>query len=264
MPLYVSVGIYAVAGVLIGIITYVIGRIIKKDMRIVGVVAFVAAIFLIRIYVYPVVGFWYFEKSFNKIPVYNTISEVEPNLYNSIQQDLKNMLAAGKSEEQIKETIHFNILKLFEKHFPTASDEAVIRSVSVTVEELKQLQAMGADLCIKFLLPAGYNNEDLSGYINKELQLRDAEATHAVILSGLKNPQPPPDPKVAKKLLTKIAANLQKTYGNNLAIMDNPAKYGSNRNEVCSMTISLYEKALSLPPKEASMLIRYLIEPDKK
>lgn len=259
MPWYISVGIYAIVGALSVVIALIVSKVIKKNMKAVQITLFAISLVLVKIYIMPAVTFWYVEKSFKEIPFYNIISEVEPDVYNSLQQELKNMLHEGKSQAQIVTTLRPRVISLLSKYFPYASDEAVVKSVTVTVEELKQLKAKSDDLCLKFLFPAKYGSVNLREYVNKEMLSKDLDAMNDVMISGAKNPQPAPDPKVAEQLLEKIAPNLYKEYGDDLAIIDDPANYDSNKNAVCSINISIYEEALSLPPKEASIILRYLV-----
>ena len=59
--------------------------------------------------------------------------------------------------------------------------------------------------------------------------------------------------------LLKVRARLQRIYGQDFVILDQPEDWSKSPRLSCDMVQSLYEEILKLPEDRASQLFRYLV-----
>jgi hypothetical protein len=136
----------------------------------------------------------------------------------------------------------------------------VIAFVKVTTRELKELDRSNADSCYFFMYPQK-GTAPYATSMDNETGSKLLDAMGGVIHSATHNPQPPPDKQESAMLLQSVGGQLAQKYGADVQLLRGDPKDTTDRGKICTMAIDLYERILSLPPREASELLRYLLSP---
>lgn len=95
-----------------------------------------------------------FEKAMLAMPVYEVIKEQEPALWQTILNRAVEMKTAGKSEQQIIDTIQPQILTFQMARLQQAPDANVIAYMQVNLAQIDAIAKVGGDECFRFLFPA--------------------------------------------------------------------------------------------------------------
>ena len=97
---------------------------------------------------------------------------------------------------------------------------------------------------------------DVAQLVDARAQARTFELMGEVIRSAAENPVPLPDPEGVKENLAAVINATYDQFGTDAQMLANAEDPRADRAKVCTITISVYERILRLPPREASELIR--------
>ena len=263
---WISIGLAALSGALAAIIATVIVR-NPKEKRAAYVTTFVFSFAVLQgistHYVFPDLNGRHqarnAEPQLLAIPAFQAIKQYDPKTYENILSDVKSLLKKGSNEAQIIGAVRGHITILVQKRLPRASDEATASYVKVMLTEMEELNKQGGDLCYRFLFPQKSGPIDGRKYFSKQTQEEDLAALATVIKTSAEDPQPVPHENDVIHKVAPIYADLEKQYGNDLSMLQNPTGADIDKGKVCSMAIGLYGKILELPPSESGKILRYML-----
>ena len=81
-----------------------------------------------------------------------------------------------------------------------------------------------------------------------------------VIRSAAEHPEPLPEPDAVKDNLTNVINATYEQYGSDAQMLANAEDPRVDRSKVCTITISVYDRILRLPPDQASALLRAMTQ----
>jgi hypothetical protein len=101
---------------------------------------------------------------------------------------------------------------------------------------------------------------DVAKYIDPAAQAHTLELMGEVIRSAAEHPQALPEPDAVKDNLADVINATYQQYGSDAQMLANAEDPRADRTKVCTITISVYERILRLPPKQASDLLRAMTQ----
>ncbi|WP_233268262.1 hypothetical protein [Pantoea sp. BAV 3049] len=198
------------------------------------------------------------QQRFSELPVYRTLKEQQPSLYQKLDREYLAALDEGSSEEQALERLRPMLSDLLNQRISSASDEALHRYMAVSLEEMKTLRQQNAELCFKFLFPqvgGGVNTAEIF-----PADLRDREMqTMDYFLQNSRGAEQASDIERSRADLQKIVRSLYGKWGSALQTMNAPAEPGADKTKLCDMTIDLYQSVLALPVNNSAGVLRIIL-----
>ena len=81
-----------------------------------------------------------------------------------------------------------------------------------------------------------------------------------VIRSAKENPSPLPAPEAVKDNLANVINATYQQYGSDAQMIAHADDERTDRTKVCAITISVYERIMSLPPADSGALLRAMTQ----
>lgn len=263
------------AGYIGAVIAIVVGMFRKKGWlgKISGAVIFVVAIIAWNLFDvhyliprespdYGLTETQKFEKAMLAMPVYEVIKEQEPALWQTILNQAVEMKTAGKSEQQIIDTIQPQILTFQMARLQQAPDANVIAYMQVNLAQIDAIAKVGGDECFRFLFPAVKGGINPVQLIPREIMSRrmanDMTMLQAAYGPG-KHTVTAEEKELALQDLQAISPGLVQRYGPDIQIMADPNKGVGKEQLACDMVQDLWTQVLKLPTARAAGVIRLML-----
>jgi hypothetical protein len=255
------------AGLGAGLGALVAGLLVKpwKKYRLISVVSLFVGIaagsLISKTYIVPLAHVWDAKRLIRATPFYKELSVYDPETYRKIESILVENTQSGGTPQKAGRKIAIELAAVLPKYVPKASDESVVTFLGNLVPVLQELDRTNPDACYSFLFPDKFGEAGMAAkFLPSQFGNKNLQALEGIILSSVKNPQPAPDEKKAKELLQPIISNLVGKYGSDdLRLIAGTARDASERKKVCEIDAELYRQILSLPPADASTIVRYLL-----
>ena len=207
------------------------------------------------------VGAWWYEAYRTEAalltqPVYRVLKDHDRPLYDDLLERYRLYQREEESRERFVNFANAEISKAATIALGRASQQSVLALVSDMVTTAKKLQATPGDACFRFWFPNVSGAPDVAAAIDTAAQAHTLDLMAAVIRSAAESPAPPPDPEGVKANLAGVINGVYEQYGADAQMLAHAGDPRTDRSTVCTITISLYERILQLPPDKASELIR--------
>ncbi|HKI12365.1 MAG TPA: hypothetical protein VKA02_09640 [Candidatus Acidoferrum sp.] len=262
---WIGIAAAAIAGALAALIAQIaVG--FRKERRGLYVVICMILFFCLKFasitYVEPRIRTWEAKREIKVLPFYRELSIYDPETYQKVESIVIEGLHDGVNQQKISQRVGDVLLTTLPKHIQKASDESVVAFVEVSLASLDELDRANPDACYSYLYPHEFGEPGMAEkYLSPQSEDKTLQVLDDVILSAIKKPQAEPDAKKADALLRPVIANLAHKYGSDVSLMEGTAHDASERKKVCEMDADLYRQILTLPPAEASAVVRYLLSP---
>ncbi|NMZ78964.1 hypothetical protein [Pseudomonas mandelii] len=261
--LWINITVGAVCGAVAGGLVYAFTRKTKnKNYSVITAIIMAVLFALSRQFIIPHINNYYnsthLQEALSKSPAYSAIKQYDPATYSNILNQINLAATEGKKQDEAVGLVHASIVALIQKRIPSASDEAVATYMKVMVQELRELQRVGGEICYAFLFPQRIEAFDMSKYISKSTSQADQKALVEVIKSSSVAPQSIPTENDILPLLQPILIELIGKYRDIVSILENAEAPGVDKAKVCDMTIVLYDRVLQLPPSQGGKVIRFM------
>jgi hypothetical protein len=128
------------------------------------------------------------------------------------------------------------------------------------VATAKRLQKVPGDVCFRYWFPQISGPPDIARHIDEAAQARTLELMGEVIRSASESPSPLPPPDSVKDNLTNVINATYEQYGSDAQMIAHADDARADRTKVCAITISVYERILSLSPADSSALLRAMTQ----
>lgn len=205
----------------------------------------------------PGIRIWEAKREFRASPFFGELSAYDPIAYQRFESQYVEIIRSGGTQQKAYLNLVDELMMVMPKYMPKASDESVLAFGRQMVASLEELGRANSDACYSFLFPHKFGDSEL---VKKNISLQSGEKTlqvlQGIIVSAVKNPQPAPDEKKADELLQPILRNVIGTYGSDVKLFGGTAINGPERKKVCEMVTEFHREIQSLPPAEASTVLR--------
>lgn len=211
------------------------------------------------------VGAWWYEiyraqTALLEQPVYRVLKEHERALFDDLVKEYQVYLRDESSREKFINFANGEISLAATHSLAHASQESVLALVADMVTTAKKLQAAPDNGCYRYWFPQVDGPPDVAKLIDAQSQAHTLDLMGEVIRSAAENPMPLPDPEKVKVNLTGVINATYGQYGADAQMLANAADPRADRTKVCTITISVYERILRLPPDQAGDLIRAMTQ----
>lgn len=199
------------------------------------------------------------EQRLATMPVYRTLKNQQPGLYQKLHQEFMGALEEGSSEPQALERLRPMLAELLNQRISHAGNQQLHDYMAVALEEMKVFRQKDAGLCFKYLFPqieGGVNTAEIlpQALTDKEMATLDNFLLHSY---GAEQPV-----NVAKGRadLQAIVRTLYSKWGSDLQTLNSPAEPGADKGKLCDMTIDLYQSVLALPVNNSAEVLRIILD----
>ena len=194
--------------------------IVKRDPGrgkriVVGVAAAVAAVVATVIFplvINPMLIERRADRELMQVPAFQQIAKWEPAIYKRMKANVVAAVGRRESSAQIQGRIRADVQKLATQYMKTASDEAVVEYLQVTLEEIRQVSSKDPDVAFAMLYEQK-TDVDMTKYIDDATQKRDAAALTEIIHTGVAKEAGYQNDRRATQLLTQIVEGMRRDFG---------------------------------------------------
>jgi hypothetical protein len=211
----------------------------------------------------PRVSAWYVlrdaESKLLEVPVYRVLQKHEPAAYAKILAEYKRSVADPKQTGAFTSLVMSEVSGITSRRMGTASQSSLIALVREMLGNLRVLQKDG-DSCFRYLFPQVAGPVDFAKYFDRIAEDHSLTLLAEVIRSSAEYPVKAEPLNVAQEKLAPVVQALAEEFGDDAQMLGNVAAPGVDRQKVCAITISLYDRILRLPEADAAMVLRSLAQ----
>jgi hypothetical protein len=221
-------------------------------------------ILLILIVAAAVGSFWYdgysAESALLKQSVYRVLKKHEPELYDKLVTEYRVYARDETRRENFVNLANSEISLTATRHLAHASQDAVVALMKDMIATARRLQKEPGDACFRYWFPQVSGPPDIARYIDAASQAHTLDLMGEVIRSAAESPTPLPAAEAVKDNLANVINGTYEQYGADAQMISHAEDPRADRAKVCTITISVYERIMSLPPAESSALMRAMTQ----
>jgi len=221
-------------------------------------------IILVVVVVGAVGAYWYdgyrAESTLREQPVYRVLKEHERAVYDKIVAEYKILQRDETTREKFINFANNEINLAATQRLAHASQGAVLALVQDMLATARKLQEAPDDTCFRYWFPLISGPPDVAKYIEPQAQAHTLELMGEVIRTAAEAPAPLPDPNDVKENLAKVINETYEQFGADAQMIAHADDPNVDRAKICVITMSVYDRILSLPPADSSALIRSMTQ----
>ena len=222
-------------------------------------------VILLAVIVAVAVGsFWYdgysAESALLKQSVYRVLKKHEPEVYEKLVAEYKVYAREETRRENFINLANAEISLAATRNLAHASQESVIALMKDMITTARHLQKEPGDACFRYWFPQVSGPPDIAKFIDPAAQAHTLDLMGEVIRSAAENPTPLPAPDAVKDNLAKVINGTYEQYGEDAQMISHAEDPRVDRLKVCTITISVYERIMSLPPADSGALLRAMTQ----
>jgi hypothetical protein len=221
-------------------------------------------ILLVLIVAVAVGSYWYDDFSAASVllkqPVYQVLKKHEPAVYEKLLAEYKVYAREETRRENFVNLANAEISVAATRNLAHASQASVNALMSDMVATAKRLQKVPGDACFRYWFPQVSGPPDVAKYIDPAAQAHTLDLMGEVIRSAAENPEPLPEASAVKDDLARVINGTYEQYGEDAQMLSHAEDPRVDRAKVCTITISVYERIMSLPPADSIALLRAMTQ----
>jgi hypothetical protein len=222
-------------------------------------------VILLAVIVAVAVGsFWYdgysAESALLKQSIYRVLKKHEPQVYENLVAEYKVYAREETRRENFINLANAEISLAATRNLAHASQEAVIALMKDMITTARRLQKEPGDACFRYWFPQVSGPPDIAKYIDPAAQAHTLDLMGEVIRSAAESPTPLPAADAVKDNLAKVINGTYEQYGEDAQMISHAEDPRVDRLKVCTITISVYERIMSLPPADSGALMRAMTQ----
>lgn len=242
---------------------YLFGRKLRPVLKFIltgaiSTATIIAYLLLVRLITITIFTEGQVERELQALPAYVALKKADPDDYNKLVKRIVQLRSRSRPQAEVQAAA-YNALDAAVRRFqPHASDQALIERVRITALEIDQIGAKSVDACSNFLSPHPQMYVNLQEYVTPEVAKLDEAATVAILETGSTGGHPIPEKKQVEAPLSQIRSGLVALFGE-----DEVVKFGrsqiTDHAEICKMNSAFLKLALSLPRRQAALVLRFVL-----
>jgi len=211
------------------------------------------------------VGAWWYERYRAQAllleqPVYQVLQKHQAALFDDLVNEYRLYRRDEVGREQFINFANAEISVVATRALAHASQESLLALVGDMLSTAKSLQTAGGEACFRYWFPKVAGPPNVAQLVDARAQARTLELMGEVIRSAAETPVPLPGADGVKEDLTAIINATYDQFGSDAQMLGHVEDPRADRAKVCTITISVYERILRLPPPQASALIRAMTQ----
>ncbi len=221
-------------------------------------------ILLVVIVAGAVGSYWYegysAESKLLEQPVYRVLKKHEPAVFDKLVDEYKLFRREETRRENFINLANSEITLVATRSLAHASQDAVLALMQDMVATAHRLQQVPGDVCFRYWFPQVAGPPDIARYIDDTAQAHTLELMGDVIRTASETPSPLPSAEAVKDNLANVINATYQQYGADAQMIAHTDDARTDRTKVCAITISVYERILSLPPADGGALLRAMTQ----
>ncbi|HEY6125399.1 MAG TPA: hypothetical protein VIV63_12175 [Steroidobacteraceae bacterium] len=221
-------------------------------------------ILLIVVVVGAVGAYWYegyrAESTLLEQPVYRVLKKHEPVVFEKLVAEYKIYQREETTREAFINFANSEINLAATQSLAHASQTSVLALMKDMLATARQLQKVPGDTCFRYWFPLVSGPPDVAKYIEPAAQAHTLELMGDVIRSAAEDPTPLPPADSVKDNLATVINGTYEQYGSDAQMIAHAEDPRVDRAKVCTITLSVYDRIMSLPPADSSALIRSMTQ----
>ena len=209
-------------------------------------------------------SYWYegysAESALLKQPVYRVLKKHDPAVFDKLVDEYKLYAREETHRENFVNLANSEISLVATQSLAHASQESVLALMNDMIATAKRLQKQPADVCFRYWFPQVSGPPDIAKYIDEAAQAHTLALMGEVIRTSTETPSPLPDAAAVKDNLANVINATYQEYGSDAQMIAHADDARTDRTKVCAITISVYERIMSLPPADAGALLRAMTQ----
>jgi hypothetical protein len=209
-------------------------------------------------------SYWYdgysAESALLKQPVYRVLKKHEPAVFDKLVEEYKLFAREETRRENFINLANSEISLVATQGLAHASQDSVLALMADMVATAHRLQQQPGDVCFRYWFPQVSGPPDIAKYIDATAQAHTLELMGEVIRTAAETPSPLPSAEAVKENLTGVINATYQQYGSDAQMIAHADEPRTDRIKVCAITISVYERILSLPPTDSAALLRAMTQ----
>ena len=221
-------------------------------------------IILVVIVAGAVGNYWYegysAQSALLEQPVYRVLKKHEPDVYAKLVDEYKVYERDETRRENFINLANSEITLTATRNLAHASQASVLALIKDMLATARRLEKEPGEACFRYWFPQVAGPPDIAKYIDPVAQAHTLDLMGEVIRSAAVKPEPLPAAEAVKDNLAKVIDGTYEQYGADAQMISNAEDPRVDRAKVCTITNSVYERILSLPPAQSSALIRAMTQ----
>ena len=209
-------------------------------------------------------SFWYdgyrAESALLEQPVYRVLKKHEPAVFDTLVEEYKVYQRDETRRENFVNLANSEISLTATRNLAHASQESVLALVRDMIATARIMQKAPGDTCFRYWFPQVSGPPDVAKFVDEATQARTLELMGDVIRSAAENPVPLPSPEAVKGNLENVINATYQEYGADAQMIAHADDPRVDRAKICTITISVYERIMGLPPQQSSELLRAMTQ----
>lgn len=194
------------------------------------------------------------------IPVYDVLRREEPAVFARLLDEYSRVVRDRTHIGAYTQVANSEIGTVATRRIAHASEQALLALMHDMLGKLQLLRARSPEDCYRYLFPQVAGTPDISRYFDRASQERTLGLMADVIRSAAEKPVPLPAKERVQELLAPLVNDMYAQFGENTALLSRAEEPGVDRKTVCAVSVTLYEKVMSLPPADAAAVIRSMTQ----
>jgi hypothetical protein len=221
-------------------------------------------ILLVVIVAGAVGSYWYeghsAESKLLEQPVYRVLRKHEPAVFDKLVDEYKLYAREETRRESFINLANSEISLVATRSLAHASQESVLALITDMIATAKRLQMQPNDACFRYWFPQVAGPADIAKYIDEAAQAHTLQLMGEVIRTAAETPSPLPQAEAVKENLANVINATYQQYGSDAQMIAHASDPHTDRTKVCAITISVYERIMSLPPADSGALLRAMTQ----
>jgi hypothetical protein len=221
-------------------------------------------ILLVVIVAGAVGSFWYdgysAESALLEQPVYRILKKHERAVFDTLVEEYKVYERDETRRENFVNLANSEITLTATRNLAHASDASVLALMKDMVATARRLQNTSGDACFRYWFPQVSGPPDVAKYIDEKAQAHTLDLMGEVIRSAAESPVELPSPDAVKDNLANVINATYEQYGSDAQMIAHAEEPGVDRAKICTITLSVYDRILNLPPAQSSALLRAMTQ----
>ena len=192
-------------------------------------------------------------------PLFRALERHEPDTYRIVRATMIQGIKDKRPMDEVAAATRPLIGQAAEKYLQTADDQALLDVVKATVDEIEQAARKDPAVGYGIMYPGAAPSYVIGEYVDQKTLESEVAATARLIETGAEHRASPQDDEHAAKVLRGIASELQKTYGDDVQLLDRGWRPDVDKKRVCEIRVAMYRAIFALPQKDAAQVLRFIL-----
>lgn len=194
------------------------------------------------------------------VPVYGVLQRHEPAVFDRLLAEYSRVVRDRSRIDLYTQIANSEIGAVATRRIANASDASLLALMQDMLGKLRVLRARAPQDCYRYLFPGVAGAPDVARYFDRATQERTIGLMAEVIRSAAEKPVAVPPPQRVQGLLAPLIDGMYAQFGEKTALLSRAEDPGVDRESVCVVAVTLYEKVMALPPADAVAVLRSMTQ----